>query len=46
MVIVLTDEYLLNILVPYFANAKNNDAAITRHMISVNAKCMNVCLYI
>ncbi|CAC5387950.1 unnamed protein product [Mytilus coruscus] len=26
---------------PYFANAKNNDAAITKHMISVNAEGMN-----
>ncbi|CAG2184344.1 IQSEC [Mytilus edulis] len=41
MVIVGTDGYILSVLGPYFANGKNNDAAITKHMISVNAEGMN-----
>ncbi|CAC5387886.1 unnamed protein product [Mytilus coruscus] len=41
MVIVGTDGYILSVRGPYFANAKDNDAAITKHMISVNAEGMN-----
>ncbi|XP_071181323.1 uncharacterized protein [Mytilus edulis] len=41
MVVVGTDGYILSVLGPYLSNGKNNDAAITKHMVAVNAEGMN-----
>ena len=41
MVVVGTDGYILSVLGPYLSNAKNNDAAITRHILSTNSEGMN-----
>ena len=36
MVVVGTDWYTLSVLGPYLSNTKNNDAGITRHIVSSN----------
>lgn len=41
MIVVGTDGYILSVLGPYLSNAKNNDAAITRHMVTRNSEGMN-----
>lgn len=41
MVVVTTTEYILSIVVPFFADGKNNDAAIVRNMINTNADGIN-----
>lgn len=41
IVVVGTDGYILSVLGPYLSNAKNNDAAITRHMVTRNSEGMN-----
>lgn len=41
MVVVGTDGYILSVLGPYLSNGKNNDAAITRHMVTRNSEGMN-----
>ena len=41
MVVVDTDGYILSVLGPYLSNAKNNDAAITKHIVSINSEGLN-----
>jgi hypothetical protein len=36
MVIIASDEYILNVLGPYRADGKNNDACITKHILGRN----------
>jgi hypothetical protein len=36
MVIVASDGYILNVLGPYRADGKNNDACITKHILGRN----------
>jgi len=37
MMVTTTDGYIVNVLGPYFADGKNNDAAITKPMFETNA---------
>lgn len=41
MVVVGTANYILSVQGQYFANTKHNDAAITKHMVSLNVEEMN-----
>ena len=41
MVIVGSDGYILTVLGPYYADGKNNDAAITKHMFARNYENIN-----
>ncbi|XP_062581640.1 uncharacterized protein LOC134243403 [Saccostrea cucullata] len=41
MVVVGTDGYILSVQGPYLSNARNSDAAITKHMVTVNSEGMN-----
>ncbi|CAC5379539.1 unnamed protein product [Mytilus coruscus] len=38
MIIVGSDGYILSVLGPYYANAHNNDASITKHLFKTNAE--------
>ncbi|CAC5392909.1 unnamed protein product [Mytilus coruscus] len=42
MVVVTTDGYFLTICGPYFADAKNNDASILKHMLKSNIEEIKV----
>jgi hypothetical protein len=38
MMVVASDGYILNVMGPYVADYHNNDASITKHMLSQNAE--------